>query len=174
MSEAFSEGEIERGHINLVLKAWMASGNTAQRVGACYVYPQRGGYHSHASGCDLLNIGEDRGGRPSAWAFENPTSGTRVATDPKQRGKYFIQWRGPVSAHRVWLDCPTDKELVQAKWKWKSIREPTASDPSGSTQESQQEEGQGPPEPQPHTTSLEAIEKGAAAVRDARQVQGVG
>ena len=47
---------------------------------------------------------------------------------------------GPVSAHWVWLACPTDKELVQAKWKWKSIREPTASDPSGSTQESQQAE----------------------------------
>ena len=44
LSEAFSEGEIERGHIDLVLKAWLASGNTAQRVGACYVYPQMGGY----------------------------------------------------------------------------------------------------------------------------------
>ena len=94
MSEAFSEGELERGHIDLVLKAWLASGNTAQRVGACYINPQMCGDHSHASGCDPFTIGEDRGGRPSAWAFENPGSGTRVATDPKQRGKYLIQWMG--------------------------------------------------------------------------------
>ena len=69
-----------------------------------------------------------------------PRQWHKAATDPKQRGKYLIQWRGPVSAHRVWRDGPADKELVQAKWQWKSIREPTASDPSGSTQETKKEE----------------------------------
>ena len=140
LSEAFARDEIERGHIDLVLKAWLRKDDTAQRVGACYVYPQMGGYHAHASGCDPKNFGEDKGGRPSAWAFENPASGTRQATDPKQRGKFLIQWRGPLSGNRVWLNCPTDKELVEAKWKWKSFREPTASDPSGSTQAIKQEE----------------------------------
>ena len=123
------DNKIKRGHIDLVLKAWLQTDGTAQRVGACYTYPQMGGYHAHASGCDPKNFGEDKGGRPSAWKGENPASGTRVASDPKHRGKYLIQWRGNVLAHRVWLDCPSDKELVEPRWKWKSIREPTASEP---------------------------------------------
>ena len=61
------------------------------------------------------------------------------ASDPKHRCRYFIQWRGNVLAHRVWLECPSDKELVEPKWKWKSIREPTASEPGGSTQDIKQE-----------------------------------
>ena len=43
-------------------------------------------------------------------------------------------------ANREWTQCPKDHELVKATWKWKSIREPTASDPSGSTQETKKEE----------------------------------
>ena len=154
MAEAFADGEIERGHIDFVLKAWLKSGNTAERVGACYVCPQMGGYYSHASGCDPKNFGEDKGGRPSAWeGKENPASGTRVATDPKQRGKYLIQWRGTASANRVWLNCPNDKELVEAKWKWKSFREPTASEPSGSTQETKQEEEKDEDDQNPEPTA---------------------
>ena len=29
---------------------------------------------------------------------------------------------------RVWIPCPTDKQLVEPGYKWKSFREPTASD----------------------------------------------
>ena len=103
---AMMDNHIKRGHIDLVLKHWLQTDGTAQRVGACYTYPQMGGYHAHASGCDPKNFGEDKGGRPSAWQGENPASGTRVASDPKHRGKYLIQWRGNVLAHRVWLECP--------------------------------------------------------------------
>lgn len=35
MAAAFHSGEIKRGHIDLVLKAWLPTGNTAERVGAC-------------------------------------------------------------------------------------------------------------------------------------------
>ena len=139
LAQGFTHKQIGRGHIDLVLKAWLTENNRAEEVGACYVYPQMGGYHAHESGCDPKNFGAAQGGRPSAWEFENPASGTRIATDPKQRAKYLIQWRQKQS-QRIWKLCPTDRELVDAKWKWKSIREPTASGPSGSTEETQQED----------------------------------
>ena len=104
------------------------------------MYPSMGGYHSHASGCDPENFGEDKGGRPSAWAKENPASGTRVADDPKQRSKFLIQWREGGSAHRLWLPAPTDQELVTTKYRWYSIREPTASGTSSSSQQVVKEE----------------------------------
>ena len=89
-----------------------------------------GGYTAHESGCDPFNFGAATGGRDSNWAKEKPAHGTRVATDPKQRGKWLIQW-AEQSRHRVWKPCPSDQELVQPKYLWKSIREPTASDPRG-------------------------------------------
>ena len=95
MAEGFASAQIRRDHIDLALKAWLTTGDTAKRVGACYAYPQMGGYYSHASECDPRNFGEDKGGRPSAWENnESPGDGTRMATDPKQRAKYFIQWMG--------------------------------------------------------------------------------
>ena len=72
-------------------------------------------------------FGEHTAGRPSAFETDNPAVGTRQASDPKCRGKYFIQWR-KISAERIWEACPTDEELVQPKYRWKSIREPTASE----------------------------------------------
>lgn len=172
---AFHSGEIKRGHIDLVLKVWLPTGNTAERVGACYTFPQMSGYFTHECGCDPLHFGGAQGGRPSAWAKENPASGTRVAADPKQRGKYFIHWRGQ-SSQRVWKECPSAHDLLQAKWKWRSIREPTASDPSSSTQQGQQagSDKDAPPGSRFHITSFEAKQEGAATVRDARQVQDLG
>ena len=60
LSRAFDEGAIERGHIDLVLKTWLKTGNTAQRVGACYTYPQMGGYHRQP--CLWLRPEKLRGG----------------------------------------------------------------------------------------------------------------
>ena len=51
-------------------------------------------------------------------------------------------------ANRVWLECPSDKELVEPKWKWKSIREPTASEPAGSTEDIKQEAKEEDPDEQ--------------------------
>ena len=126
MGQAMTHDEIKRGHLDLVFKEWLLTGSTAQKVGACYIYPQMGGYWRHVSGCDPTNHGEATGGRPSAWDFENPASGTRVGSDPKHRGKWLIQWRGPNPADRQWVTCPSDKELVKPEWIWKSIRDPTA------------------------------------------------
>ena len=76
------------------------------------------------------------------------------------RPEASMQVRHPVDgdnvlAHRVWLECPSDKELVEPKWKWKSIREPTASEPGGSTQDIKQEAKEEEPEkqetPAPHS-----------------------
>ena len=92
----------------------------------------------------------------------------RVGTPPVARGRQQTRSSDPSTSSSGgrstpigsgWI-APTDQELVQAKWKWKSIREPTASVPSGSTQESQQEEkDKDPPEPRLHTSSLETIER---------------
>ena len=148
IAKALHKQEIESGHIDLVLKKWLSKGNTAEKVQACYVWPSMGGYTAHESGCDPFNFGAAQGGRSSNWDKQKPAIGTRVATDPKQRGKWLIQW-AEASANRVWKHCPDDSELVQAKFLWKSIREPTASvpireptasDPSGSTQGTQQQE----------------------------------
>ena len=138
MTKAFFEGKIRRGHIDLVLKEWLSTGSTAARVGACYVFPTMGGFTAHASGCDPFNFGEEKGGRPSNWKKDNPALGTRTATDPSQRGKWLIQW-AEKTTDRVWKGCPDDKDLVQAKWKWRSIREPTASVPAGFQQNSAQQ-----------------------------------
>ena len=97
------------------------------------MYPQMGGFWTHASGCDPKNYGEEQGGRPSAWVKENLASGTRVAADPKQRGKWVIQWKGWSSKDRVWKACPSDAELVSPHWIWKSMKEPTASVPKKSS-----------------------------------------
>ena len=70
------------------------------------------------------------------------------ASDPKHRCKYLIQWSGNVLAHRVWLECPSDKELVEPNWKWKSIREPTASELTGTTQDIKQKVQEEPEEQQ--------------------------
>ena len=119
------DGEIERGHIDLSLKHWLSKGTVAERVGACYTYPQMGGYFQHESGCDPVNFSAAKGGRPSAWDSEAPASGTRQSSDPKQRGKYLIQWREPAS-QRVWLPLPKDADLILDDYKWKSVSEPTA------------------------------------------------
>ena len=44
ISNAMRSGEIERGHIDLVLKHWLQTKSVAQQVGACYTYPQMGGF----------------------------------------------------------------------------------------------------------------------------------
>ena len=35
---------------------------------------------------------------------------------------------GAAEGDRVWIPCPTGEELVQPGYKWKSFREPTASE----------------------------------------------
>ena len=139
LRNGFDDKEIARGHIDLVLKAWLSTGNTAQRIGACYTYPQMGGYFAHASDCDPTNFGEAQGGRPSAWAKENPACGTRVEEDKRQRGKWLIQWKGGKAADRVWIGCPSDNDLIEPKWKWRSFKAPDDA-PSGSTQEGKEKE----------------------------------
>ena len=118
---------IQRGHIDLVLKAWLQTPGVAEKLACCYDYPPMGGFTQHTSGCDPRQFGEHTAGRPSAFETDNPAVGTRQASDPKCRGKYFIQWR-KISAERIWEACPTDEELVQPKYRWKSIKEPTASE----------------------------------------------
>ena len=112
MANALVANQIKRGHVDVVFKAWLLEEDTAQRIGACYIYPSLGCYYCHVSGCGPKGHGEAQGGRPSAWEHHNPASGTRSATDPKYRGKFLIQWRGNKSAVRVWINCPSDIELV--------------------------------------------------------------
>ena len=141
LSRAFCSGEIERRDVDLALKHWLTTGDNAQQMGACYMYPPMGGFIRHESGCDPRRYGAGTGGRPSAWEEGgNPASGTRQAEDPCQRGKYLIQWREGGSAHRLWLPAPTDQELVTTKYRWYSIREPTASGTSSSSQQVKKEE----------------------------------
>ena len=118
---------IERGHIDLELKYWLQSSTVAKDVEACYTYPQMGGYFRHESGCDPANFSEKKGGRPSAWETDSPASGTRKESDPKRRSKYLIQWREK-KAERQWEPLPDDAELLSDEYKWRSIREPTASE----------------------------------------------
>ena len=127
-------GRIERGHIDLELKYWLQSSTVAKDVEACYTYPQMGGYFRHESGCDPANFSEKKGGRPSAWETDSPASGTRKESDPKRRSKYLIQWREK-KAERQWEPLPDDAELLSDEYKWRSIREPTASDQAQGTQQ---------------------------------------
>jgi hypothetical protein len=140
LSHGFISGDIERGHIDLVLREWLTGERVAEDLQCCYIYPSLGGYTQHISGCDTKRFGAHTAGRPSAFASgENPANGTRQASDPKSRGKYLIQWR-PQSKNRVWVPCPTDQQLVHPGYKWKSFREPTASestDPNFVQQEDQ-------------------------------------
>ena len=64
------------------------------------------------------------------------------ANDPTSLGpsKYLIQWRRGGSANRLWVPAPTDEELVTTKYRWYSLREPTASGTSSSSQQVVKEE----------------------------------
>ena len=64
------------------------------------------------------------------------------ANDPTSLGpsKYLIQWRRGGSANRLWVPAPTDEELVTTKYRWYSLREPTASGTSSSSQPVEKEE----------------------------------
>ena len=135
IGDGMNKGAIPRGHIDLSWKQWLSSGTVAQDIGACYTYPQMGGYYEHESGCDPLVFSAEKGGRPSAWENDSPASGTRVASDPKKRSKHLIQWRQQ-SNMRLWLPCPGDADLLDDKWKWKSFRELTASDQIQGAQQS--------------------------------------
>ena len=92
----------------------IATSRRAKQVDCCRRCNHRWGAHTE--------------GRPSAFeSWEHPGNGTRQSSDPKSRGKYLIQWR-PKTRDRVWIPCPTDKQLVEPGYKWKSFREPTASE----------------------------------------------
>ena len=140
LSHGINSGSIERGHIDLVLREWLVLQGVAEDVQCCYIYPSLGGFTQHVSGCDTKRFGAHTAGRPSAFGSgENPANGTRQSSDPKFRGKYLIQWR-PKPRDRVWVPCPTDEQLVEPGYKWKSFREPTASettDPNFVQQEDQ-------------------------------------
>ena len=120
---------LKRGHIDLVLQAWLRAPHEAERARACYVYPPIGSYTEHASECDPKQFGGDNT-RPSGFfSGENPCHGTRVATDPKARKKYLYQWRGPDWGARVCTAFPTDEEFLHSEeFVWKSCEEPTAFD----------------------------------------------
>ena len=137
LSKGFAEGQIERGDIDLAFVAWLTKPNIAQRVGACYVYPPMGGYYQQASECDATHFKEDKGGRRSAWTTS--TNGTRVSTDPHSRVKWLVQWTPGGHSCRKWLWCPPESFLLNSFWKWRSCREPTASDPSVTEQETSEE-----------------------------------
>ena len=139
LAKAFLKNEIRRGHIDLVLKEWLMKGQTAARVKASYVWPSMGGFFAHASGCDPKNFGAHNP-RESNFDKQKPAVGTRVGTDPHQRGKWLIQF-AEAWKDRVWKECPSDADLVDKKWRWLSIREPTASVPAALTQPSPLQQG---------------------------------
>ena len=125
MYDAMHHGVMARDHWDVSLLNWLSIGTVAQLVGACYTYPQMGGFYRHESGCEPDRHGAGTAGRPGAWEFDNPASGTRQSTDPKQRGKWLIQWREEIK-NREWFALPRDSELILDEYKWKSISEPTA------------------------------------------------
>ena len=116
---------LQRGHIDLVLQAWLRCPGEAAKARACYLYPPIGSYTEHASGCDPKNFGGDKT-RPSGFdSGENPCHGTREEGDPKHRTKYMLQWHA-VWARRVWKQFAQEHMLHSEQFEWKSFKEPTA------------------------------------------------
>ena len=58
------------------------------------------------------------------------------------RQKYLIQWREQKEM-RLWEPCPSDRELVDDKYKWRSFREPTASEQADGTQQNDHTDNSG-------------------------------
>ena len=124
-ADARDRGLLTRGHIDLVLQAWLLQGQEATRAQACYIYPPIGSYTEHASECDPKNFGGDKT-RPSGFdSGENPCWGTRNSGDPKKRAKAILQWR-PNWADRPWIAFEDEEVLHSERFLWKSIEDQNA------------------------------------------------
>ena len=126
LNEAVLGGKVERGHIDLVLQAWLRQPGEARAAGACYLYPPIGSFTEHASGCDPAQFGDGKT-RPSGFfSGDHPCHGARVSGDAKERQKFMIQW-APEWKNRDWIAFPSDEELHEGdEYIWKSFEEPTA------------------------------------------------
>ena len=91
------------------------------------MYPSLGSFWAHVSGCDPVNYGEAQGGRPSGFDKGGPAPVSRVATDPKRRQTYMIQWLRP-RGEREWTPFPSDKELHEGdEFLWESCHASSSS-----------------------------------------------
>ena len=125
--EAKEKGLLQRGHIDLVLQAWLLEGDEAKKTKACYIYPPIGSYTEHPSECDPANFGGDKT-RPSGFdSGENPCHGTRSWGDSKGRSKAILQWR-PGWADRPWIPFEPEEFLHSPEFDWKSYEEEAAAE----------------------------------------------
>ena len=123
---AKDRGLLKRGHIDLVLQAWLLNEGEAKKARACYIYPPIGSYTEHASECDPKNFGEGKT-RPSGFdSGENPCHGTRLFGDLKERTKAFLQWKKGW-ADRPWIPFAREDVLHGTdKFLWKSYEDENA------------------------------------------------
>ena len=126
VQSAKERGLLTRGHIDLVLQAWLLKEGEAKKARACYVYPPIGSYTEHASECDPTNFGEGKT-RPSGFdSGENPCHGTRLEGDLKERTKAFLQWC-PGWVDRPWIPFAREDVLHSTdKYLWKSYEDENA------------------------------------------------
>lgn len=93
-------------HLDIILRAWLTTGDTQVSVGASFVYPSAGSYESHASGCDP-GIGVRTTKWSAAWIGQGFRSG-----DAK---RYLAGWRPKGGAE--WLTEPLNLDDPGLAWR---------------------------------------------------------
>ena len=95
LSDAFANGEVEKGHIDVSLKQYLICGQVQEAVRFSYILPPLGNFAEHPSGCDKTYSK----GRPSHWNEPWCCKGTRKEEDKLGRDKWLCRFtsQGPAT-----------------------------------------------------------------------------
>ena len=124
MLDAMQKDELERGPIDMTIKAWLLKHeHEFQRtIGFSYLYPPMGGFKAHESEISIEGPQKKPKFQENFWTKPTACIGSRRSDDPRNRSKYMCQLTEKGSADYI-VDVDVEKEIDDLIWKTFSLVE---------------------------------------------------